>query len=396
MDRNFALQLDKDKCIGCEMCVESCPYGAMTFKDFPEIDTETCRLCGSCVDACPEQALRLNSHTHERTQMEGYGIWVLIESGHTGIAAVSMELLGEARRLSEELHQPVTAVLPGYLTEKYADTLIAGGADFVYLIDYEWLSVHIDENYAAVVCNLVHAKKPAILLTGATPGGRSISARIAAKLQTGLTADCTALRIDKSTGLLQQIRPAFGGNLMATIITPYHRPQMASVRPGVMKSLPPDSSRKGIIIKYDCKGVVADSRVRLLNESAVSTRHISLNDYPVVIGIGRGVKGKNVLDMIVRLSQKLNAVIAGSRAAVEAGIIEPDRQVGQTGNSISPDWYIAIGISGQIQHTAALTGARHVVAINPDPSAPIFRIADHGWRIKAEDALPQMLEAIDQ
>lgn len=393
MNRNsFPLQLDKNKCIGCGMCVEACPYNAMSFTDCPTIDMEACRLCGSCVEACPEEALVMNHTAQERKQMEGTGIWVLVELEANGISTVSMELLGEASRLSSVLHQPVSAILPGYRLEQYADKLIAGGADIVYLIDLPWLSNHIDENYAAVVCELVKSKKPAILLAGATPAGRSVSARIAAMMQTGLTADCTELQIDESTGLLQQIRPAFGGNIMATIVTPVHRPQMASVRPGVMKALNPDLSRKGKVFKLDCNSLTADARIRVLHESAVSVKQLSLNDYPVIIGVGRGVKNKQVLDMVIRLSKKLNAAIAGSRAAVEAGLVEPERQVGQTGHSISPDWYIAIGISGQIQHTAAITGARHIVAINPDPTAPIFRVADYGWKINAEDALRQMLE----
>ena len=229
-------------------------------------------------------------------------------------------------------------------------------------------------------------------MVGATPKGRGLSARLAALLQTGLTADCTQLDIDADTLLLHQIRPAFGGNLMATITTPNHRPQMASVRPGIMKALQPDCAKKAEVIAHDLSSFVPDGRVRLLSEMEETIGGESLSDSKVIVGIGRGVKKHETVAQIRQWAERIGAVVAGSRAAVEAGLIDAKMQIGQTGHTVSPDVYIAIGISGQIQHTAGITGAKKIIAINPDAAAPIFNVADYGWVMSAEEAIVQLMQ----
>lgn len=255
------------------------------------------------------------------------------------------------------------------------------------LVESQRLQYYLEEDYAAVVAYLVKKQHPDILLVGATQRGRGLSARLAALLHTGLTADCTELDIDTEKGLLQQIRPAFGGNLMATIVTPNHRPQMASVRPGVMQAAPAAKPATCEITQHDITALPLCNKVKILDEKHNNIKQVLLEESRIVVGIGKGVKSKELVARLTEWAQQHGAAIAGSRAAVEAGLIEPTVQVGQTGHTISPDVYIAIGISGQIQHTAAIMGAKKIIAINPDANAPIFRIADYGWVATAEDAI---------
>ena len=255
------------------------------------------------------------------------------------------------------------------------------------LVESQRLQYYLEEDYAAVVAYLVKKQHPDILLVGATQRGRGLSARLAALLHTGLTADCTELDIDTEKGLLQQIRPAFGGNLMATIVTPNHRPQMASVRPGVMQAAPAAKPATCEITQHDITALPLCNKVKILDEKHNNIKQVLLEESHIVVGIGKGVKSKELVARLTEWAQQHGAAIAGSRAAVEAGLIEPAVQVGQIGHTISPDVHIAIGISGQIQHTAAIMGAKKIIAINPDANAPIFRIADYGWVATAEDAI---------
>ena len=392
-DTSFALRVLKERCTGCGLCADTCAYNAIKFADVPEIDSYACRLCGSCVQACPAGALQISEPETGKTavpQEETKGIWVLAEVEDGCLAPVARELLGKAVVLSEKLHHDVEAVLIGGNVSACASELIAYGARRVRIVEHESLAAFIEENYARELVRLVRECRPEILLVGATPRGRGLSARMAALLQTGLTADCTELDIDSDTGLLLQIRPAFGGNLMATIKTPAHRPQMASVRPGVMKASEPDYSRSGEVVYADVSKVSSDRRIRLIRETVEACCGDSLGNSRIVVGIGRGVKSLDMVNRISEWAARFGAVVAGSRAAVEAGLIDAHMQVGQTGHTISPDLYIAIGISGQIQHTAALAGAKKIIAINPDRTAPIFGIADYGWAVSAEEALSQL------
>ena len=391
---SFALRVRKDQCIGCGMCADACAYSAIRMAEYPEIDPYKCRLCGSCVQACPSEALALNE-PETQTQISGgtsKGIWVLAETEADGtLSAVTKELLGKAAVLAEKLHQDVEALLIGSESDAAVSSLAAYGAQRIHLAGHPSLASFIEENYARAAVQVIRECRPDILLVGATPRGRGLSARIAALLQTGLTADCTELDIDAETGLLQQIRPAFGGNLMATIATPAHRPQMASVRPGVMKAREADPALKGECIRHDLSDFKCDGRIRLLDEALETAGGDSLGNSRIVVGIGRGVKKKETVERICQWAKQWGAAVAGSRAAVEAGLIDAHLQVGQTGQTIAPDLYIAIGISGQIQHTAGIAGAKRIIAINPDKTAPIFNVADYGWAVPVEEALPQLM-----
>lgn len=385
---NFALQLDKDLCTGCGVCAEGCTFGAIKMGDWPEVDPYACRLCGTCVSECPAGAWSIAGEKERHVTADAVGIFVLAETSHGRLAPVTLELLGKAAELSVKSGQQVEAILVGNGVDELADELVAYGAARVHLLESEALSSYIEENYAAAVADVVRTLRPAVLLVGATVKGRGLSARLASMLHTGLTADCTDLDIDTESGLLQQVRPAFGGNLMATIVTPGHRPQMASVHPGVMKAIGRDGNRRGEIVRHDLPAFKPDARIRLLGETVKAVSGNTLADSRIVVGIGRGVKSREAVNAITDWARTVGAAVAGSRAAVECGLIDASRQVGQTGQTISPDLYIAIGISGQIQHTAAITGAKKVIAVNPDRNAPIFSVADYGWVATAEEALP--------
>lgn len=393
----FALQFHQARCIQCGACADSCPFGALQFDAYPTIVRDSCRLCGRCVQVCPADALTLQADSRPLSrpaETETHGIWVLAETENGRLAPVTHELLGEATALSRTLHQEVEAVLAGNAVGPLAEELAAYGATRIHLLESEALAASIEENHARAIAALVRERHPEILLVGATPKGRGLAARLAALLHTGLTADCTRLAIDPRSALLQQIRPAFGGNLMATITTPHHRPQMASVRPGVMQALTADYTRRGTVIRHDLSGFRADGRIRLVRETPEETAGDSLSDSRIIIGIGRGVRHRDTVEQIRRWARQIGAVVAGSRAAVEAGLIAPQMQIGQTGHTVSPALYIAIGISGQIQHTAAIGGARTILAINPDRSAPIFRLADYGWAAPIEAVLPRLMERL--
>lgn len=382
------LQWNEVLCSGSQKCISRCAFGALTFQHGTlQINADLCRMCGACVKACPSGALTLPDKQRQPISDNKGGIWVLIEEHQGKIAPVSLELLGKAVELNKTLHETVEAVLVGSDVSSLVDGLIAAGADRVHLLEHPIFTQYIEEHYVAAVAHLAEKSKPGIILVGATAQGRGISARLAGCLKTGLTADCTDLSI-ASDRLLLQRRPAFGGNLMATIVTPVHRPQMASVRAGVMKAMKPDYQRKGDVLVHDLSSFVFDERIQLVQQIHVERNNsINLENSRIIIGIGRGVK-PSLLPEIQALAEKIGATVAGSRAAVEAGLIDASLQIGQTGHTIAADVYIALGISGQIQHVSALGATKQVIAVNRDPQAPIFRYADWGWVGTIEEALP--------
>jgi electron transfer flavoprotein alpha subunit len=305
-------------------------------------------------------------------------VWVFVEREREKISSVSYELLGKAQELAKDLHSKVVAIFLGYNIKEKAQTLIHKGADKVILIDCPQLQNFISENYANTIASLIAKYKPEIFLAGATTCGRSLVSRIAVKIYTGLTADCTGLHIDKEKRLLVQTRPAFGGNIMAQIITPNYRPQMATVRHKVMPELNEDTKRKGQVVEEILDNSFIDARIKFIEFIQEEISKVNLSEADIIVSGGRGLQeGKN-FKLIEELAQVLGAAVGSSRSAVDSGWISYSHQVGQTGRTVAPKIYIACGISGQIQHLVGMQSSKIIVAINKDPDAPIFKVANYG------------------
>lgn len=385
------IKIDKKKCTGCETCISSCPYDAIVMNEGTAEINELCQLCKACLTVCPEGAIaEVAEASDEREKAEGRGIWIFAEQRDGKIAGVSFELIGAARRLAKELGAEVSAVLFG---PAEASELIKWGADKVYHCDDELFALFNDEPYAKLLADLIRQHNPEIVLAGATPIGRSFIPRVAARLKTGLTADCTSLEIDDETKNLLQVRPAFGGNIMATILCPYTRPQMATVRPRVMKRSDYDGARQGQIIKVAFDGNESRSRV-LKTVKEISEAAVNLQDANIIVAGGRGAGGEKGFQVLYELAEALGGSVAASRAAVDEGWIPYRHQVGQTGKTVGPKIYIACGISGAVQHVVGMQSSDIIIAINKNPDAPIFQVADFGIVGDLFEVVPMLTQKI--
>lgn len=393
---SFPIIIKKADCVQCGACESACAYNALHLDEYPAIDPDACQLCKACIEACPAGALILEDTTVSITESpepkSSEDIWVLAELRQGHIVPVVYELLGAACRLAAG-KKTVSAILIGNDCRTCASSLFAAGANRVYLAEHPLLGSSIEDNHADVLTALSRRYQPEIILIGATHFGRGVSARTAALLNTGLTADCTDLSLDPLTGNLLQRRPAFGGNLLATIETPNHRPQMASVRPGVMSAVSELSSCSGELIECDLSEVKISNRVELLAEQELPDT-ASITDAPILVAGGRGMQNEKNTRLLFELADTLGGTVAASRAAVEAGWLPYERQVGQTGKTVAPRLYIACGISGQIQHTAAIEGAQTIIAINNDPDAAIFQYADYGMIGDVTELLPELIRVV--
>jgi len=345
------------------------------------IDLNKCTLCGACVDACKFKAILL-----EKSQpacavpdIKDYkGIWVFAEQKKGKVQSVVYELLGKAHELSRKLKCEVSAVFIGNNLSDQIDELFWHGADNVYLVEAPEIAEFQDEPYTKIFIELVLKYKPEIVLCGATAIGRSLISRVAVNIKSGLTADCTGLDIDPDKKILLQTRPAFGGNIMATIISPNFRPQMATVRHKVMQPIEPDKKRKGKVIKENFKPEIYASRTKLLDIIDEIESTVNLAEADIIVSGGRGMGGPENFKLLEELAHALGAAVGSSRAAVDSGWMPYSHQVGQTGRTVAPKIYIACGISGQIQHLVGMSSSKIIVAINKDPEAPIFKIATYG------------------
>ncbi|MDR0368929.1 MAG: electron transfer flavoprotein subunit alpha/FixB family protein [Bacteroidales bacterium] len=304
-------------------------------------------------------------------------IFVFVEQRENIVQPVALELLGKASELAKSLQEKVVAVFAGENNTSQAQMLIEYGADEVICMDSPQLKDYITEPYAQAVYQVIEQYKPSIMLFGATTTGRDLAPRLSARLETGLTADCTKLEISEEKEFLMT-RPAFGGNLMATITCTEHRPQMSTVRPGVMQKLDRNPNRKGEIIVFNAHFDNSKSKVRLVENVKVQKNKIDITEAKILISGGRGVGSKGGFEQLQKLADVLNAEVSASRAMVDAGVIAHDRQVGQTGKTVRPDLYIAAGISGAIQHLAGMEESDFIIAVNKDKHAPIFGVADLG------------------
>ena len=333
---------------------------------------------------------------------ENRDVWVFIEQTEGQITGISLELLGKGRELADTLKSRVIGLLCGHQVSALAQSLIHSGADQVLLAEHPELALYRTLPYSRVIAGLVRERRPYIFLIGATPNGRDLAPRIASAVQAGLTADCTDLQIGDYLlrrenklykDLLYQIRPAFGGNLIATIVNPDTRPQMATVREGVMHPLPPDPTRTGQVECILPQFQPADFALQVLSRQ-VRPPSVHLKDAPVIVAGGGGVSGPEQFALIQELASLLGGEVGASRAAVDAGLIGREHQVGQTGVTVRPRLYIAAGISGAVQHRAGMDQSNKIIAINADPSAPIFQVADYKIIGDLGEVLPLLIQAL--
>ncbi|AOR22519.1 electron transfer flavoprotein subunit alpha/FixB family protein [Clostridium taeniosporum] len=323
------------------------------------------------------------------------GVWVFAEQREGQLQKVSLELLGEGRKIADKLGVKLTALLLGNNIENLAKTLGEHGADEVLVAEDKNLEHYTTDAYTKVICDLANERKPGILFIGATFIGRDLGPRVAARLSTGLTADCTSLDVEVEGGALLATRPAFGGNLMATIACPEHRPQMATVRPGVFGKITTDASKCNIE-KVEAKLSDSDVRTKVLEIIKEHKDVVDISEAKVLVAGGRGVGSKENFALLQELAVALDGTVAGSRAAVENGWIERDYQVGQTGKTVRPSIYIACGISGAIQHVAGMQESDMIIAINKDETAPIMQVADYGIVGDVSKVLPELIAQVKE
>lgn len=395
----MAVIVDKAKCIGCGACTMECPFEALDIIDgVAVVDPAKCKDCTKCTKICPADALSMPEKAKKAPDKaaqpaaeekkaakaqpaavgDASGVWVIVEYINGNISQVSWELLGEGRKLADALGCELSALVTGYQVDHVITEAFAYGAEKVYVVDNPILKDYRTEPYADAIVNLSRKYKPEIILCGATSMGRDVFPAVATQLQTGLTADCTVLEIDPETKLLKMTRPAFGGNIMATIQCRTHRPQLSTVRPRVMAMPERVEGREGTIVREEVALNEADYRSKVVEFIAATAKSAFLDKAEIIVAVGLGIGSQKNMAIVEELADAIGGTIAGTRGAVEAGWISHDQQVGQTGVTVRPKIYIALGISGAIQHLVGMQTSDYIIAVNNDPEAAIFTVANYG------------------
>jgi len=392
----MAIRIDLEKCNACGLCMRSCPYEALESIDKkPRWIEDRCTLCGACLETCKFEALTGEIPARELPDFSDYrGVWVFAEQHDNVFHRSAFELLGCARYLADELGEEVVATALGSGIQDRARDLIEYGADRCIVVDHPALAYYQTCTYTHALGTLVRRYKPNILLISATHLGRDLAPRMSRRLGLGLTADCTRLSIDPEERILLQTRPAFGGNIMATIVSRFSRPQTATVRPGIMKALDWDPSRHGEIRIEEISMADCKEFTKVLECVMREDIGVSLPLAKIIVAGGRPVCSDRGITVLRDFADAVGGQVACTRVVVEEGFLPQEQQVGQTGQSVRPEVYFACGISGAVQHKAGMDGSRYVVAINKDPDAPIFEIADFAIVGDLFEILPALTRAV--
>lgn len=427
-------------CISCGTCVDTCPVSALYLgPDKCEVDPAKCEECQECIPVCPTEAISLPNPTKKAVSKSSpaeaaastetvalpkqdevkhaaqepiamietkaptkakkptdkfadyEGVWVFIDQTDGKIAGVSLELLGAGRRLADKLNVPLSGFTLGYQIEHLAQTCFEYGADVMYMIDDPLLKTYRSETYMKGTVDLCNKYKPEIILYGATTNGKDLASAVATDLATGLTADCTILDVNVEKRLLEASRPAFGGNIMATILCKNHRPQMATVRSKVMKALEPQPGRTGVLIHEPFGLREDDVKTKVLEIVREAGNRVKLDEAHIIVAGGKGLGDARGFRICYELAEVLGASVGASRDAVEAGWISHQHQVGQTGVTVTPKIYFAIGISGAVQHVVGMQNSEIIIAINKDPNAPIHNVATYSIVGDAFEIVPKLI-----
>ncbi len=388
----------KDSCTGCGICVKTCPVQALSINDQNRATvSEDCTLCSICVDSCPFESLALHHlFGGNKEELARYsGILILCEMRNGSPDRSTYELLGEARKLSAGTKEVCALIITDDASDA-AEKLIHAGADKVIKAVHEDLEHFSTEPWTSILTKVILDDKPEIVLAAATTTGRDVMPRVSKSLDTGLTADCTELRIDPDSGMLMQTRPAFGGNIMATIVCDRTRPQMSTVRPGVMKPIDPDPSRTGTVVDFEVDSEMVKSRSKVLEFIPTAGDEVDITEAEIVISGGRGMNNPDNFDLLHELAHLLGGTVGASRAAVDNGWIEYPRQVGQTGKTVQPATYLAVGISGAVQHRVGMQSSDVIYAVNKDRDANIFEFCTEGFVGDLFEIIPALIKEIQK
>jgi len=390
-----SIEVRKDTCVGCGACVPACPFGAISMEADIACIGDACTLCGACESSCPFGAIIIRRGVEDVGDLSAYsGVMVVAEQREGRVDPSTLELLGEARRLADASGQAVSAVLLTAEPGDWPERLVRHGADVVHVAVAPELRHYRTEPFSRITRRIVEETKPAIVLAAATTTGRDLMPRIAKLLDTGLTADCTGLAIDAESGHLMQTRPAFGGNIMATIVCADTRPQMSTVRPRVMRPLAADPSRTGELREVPLVPEDLASRTEVLEYVPLEEGEVDITETDVIVSGGRGLKDPSNFALLHELAGLLDGSVGASRAAVDAGWIPYPHQVGQTGKTVNPKTYVACGISGAVQHRVGMQSSDRIIAINRDESAPIFEFCDEGFVGDLFEVIPALVKEL--
>ncbi len=390
-----ALIINAEKCVGCQICVKTCPFGALEMSGKLAVVNDACTFCGACVPSCKFGAIVMQkAEKKDVVNIADYkGVWVFGEQIDGVIQGVVHELIGKGRELADKLGVPLSVLVLGNDMDGACQELLQYPVDEVIQVDDPELKHYASEPYAQVVTDLINKMKPEIFLAGATAIGRSFLARVAVAAHTGLTADCTGLDITDER-LLLQTRPAFGGNIMASILCAKHRPQMSTVRHKVMQAAVKDGGRGGKLTKMTADGKLLVSRTKRLDWLPELSDTVNLVDADIIVSGGRGLGRPESFEMLEKLAKLLGGAVGSSRAAVDSGWMPYSHQVGQTGKTVQPKLYIACGISGAVQHLVGMQSSDNIIAINKDADAPIFSVATYGIVGDVFEVVPAMIREL--